>query len=92
MTNTEITMLYRQLGRELRKLGAERIFLLSSKYIDETKGRLLLELAVTGAVDEEVWEKKRKSCFSEIDMKMIFLDDEIDEQLDAEVLEDSIQL
>ena len=96
MTNDEITQLYRQIGRELRELGAERIFLLSSKYkeVAETNAQLelRLELAVTGEPDKKVWKQKQKMLWPFLEIQTYYAEEELDGALDVEIIEDSIQL
>ena len=88
----ETVTLYREVGKTLRSLGAYRVVLLNSKVTLQQNVKMLMEVAVDGAIDIKEAEKICLNKFTSVNIKLIDLNDYSNNSVMKEVIEDGIQL
>ena len=88
----EIVNIYREIGKTLRALGAQRVVLLHSKATPNEKYEMSLEVAVDGMIDVTEADKVCRAAWENIDMKLLDLNDYSNRALMTEAIEDGIQL
>ena len=84
--------LYREIGKTLHGLGAERVVLLNSRTITDENYELKLEIAVDGEIDLVQADLICKESWEKIQIAFLDLNDYGKPELLAEVLEDGIQI
>ena len=75
MSDEIIAGLYRDIGKNMHSLGAEKVVILSSKAEDACLKRLTMEIAVSGPVDIETLEKCVSDRWDNVKIKIISLDE-----------------
>ena len=88
----EIVNIYREIGKTLRALGAQRVVLLHSKATPSENYEMSLEVAVDGMIDVTEADKVCRATWENIDMKLLDLNDYSNRALMTEAIEDGIQL
>ena len=88
----ETVVLYREIGKTLHSLGAQRVVLLNSKVTKESPAAMSLEIAVDGIINIKEAQKQCLEKFSNIVIKFIDLNDFSNASVMMEVIEDGIQL
>ena len=88
----EIVNIYREIGKTLHALGAQRVVLLHSKATPNEKYEMSLEVAVDGMIDVAEADKVCRATWENIDMKLLDLNDYSNRALMTEAIEDGIQL
>lgn len=88
----EIVNIYREIGKTLHVLGAQRVVLLHSKATPKENYEMSLEAAVDGMIDLKNAAKVCKDTWENINVKLLDLNDYSNRELMTEVIEDGIQL
>ena len=88
----EIVNIYREIGKTLHALGAQRVVLLHSKATPNENYEMSLEVAVDGMIDLKNAAKVCKDTWENINVKLLDLNDYSNRELMTEVIEDGIQL
>ena len=88
----ETVVLYREIGKTLHSLGAQRVVLLNSKVTKESPVEMSLEIVVDGIINIKKAQKQCLEKFSNIVIKFIDLNDFSNASVMMEVIEDGIQL
>ena len=88
----EIVNIYREIGKTLHNLGAQRVVLLHSKATPNEEYEMNLEVAVDGMIDLKNADKVCKDTWENINIKLLDLNDYSNRELMMEVIEDGIQL
>lgn len=86
----EITELYRQIGREFRALGAERVILVSSRVCKDSEREMFLEVAVEGSLNSAELQQHADTLWPQVAVKVIIIEEMVN-RLD-EMEEDGIVL
>ena len=87
----DIVDLYREIGREFRSLGAEKVFLMNSRTNVDSEKEMYLEIAVEGAIQKEKAEEK-KQLWPFLEMTITVIDEISDRDSVNEIYEDGIIL
>lgn len=88
----EIVNIYREIGKKLHALGAQRVVLLRSKATLNEKYEMSLEVAVDGMIDLTYAAEVCRDTWENIAIKLLDLNDYSNRELMTEVIEDGIQL
>ena len=73
----EITDLYRQIGREFRALGAERVILVSSRGCRASEQELLLEVAVEGILSTTELQQHADALWPHVAVQVVMMEENI---------------
>lgn len=84
--------LYREIGKVLHGLGADRAVILNSKATSNEKFELKLEIAVDGEIELVHAEQVCRKNWRNIDLTLLDLNDYANEELLYETLEDGIRI
>lgn len=88
----EIVNIYREIGKTLYALGAQRVVLLHSKATPNEKYEISLEVAVDGMIDLKYADQVCREAWGTMDINLLDLNDYSNRDLMTEVIEDGIQL
>ena len=86
----EVVDLYREIGKEFRRLGAEKVILLHAKTNPQNVEEMYLEVAVEGFVEKEKLLAKSREEWPFLSMEIMVLDEVMDKELVLEIMEDGI--
>lgn len=86
----EVVDLYREIGKEFRSLGAEKVILIQSRTNPENTEEMFLEVAVEGFVEKELLLRKSQELWPFVSMEVIVLDEMSDRECVSEIMEDGI--
>lgn len=89
-TQYEVVELYREIGREFRQLGAEKVILLHSRTNPEKVEEMILEIAVEGFVEKEKLNVKSKERWPFLTIEIILVNELNNHELENEIMEDGI--
>lgn len=67
----EITNLYREIGKEFRSLGAERVLLISSKTCNTAEREMILEVAVEGVENAVPLQEHAEKMWPSVQVQVI---------------------
>lgn len=86
----EVVDLYREIGKEFRSLGAEKVILIQSRTNPENTEEMFLEVAVEGFVEKELLLRKSQELWPFVSMEVTVLDEISDRECVSEIMEDGI--
>ena len=86
----EVVDLYRAIGKEFRRFGAEKVILLHAKTNPQNVEEMYLEVAVEGFVEKEKLLAKSREEWPFLSMEIMVLDEVKDKELVLEIMEDGI--
>lgn len=86
----EVVDLYREIGKEFRNLGAEKVILIQSRTNPENTEEMFLEVAVEGFVEKELLLRKSQEFWPFVSMEVTILDEMSDRECVSEIMEDGI--
>lgn len=86
----EVVDLYREIGKEFRRLGAEKVALLHARTNHENAVEMFLEIAVEGFVEKERLLEKGQELWPFLSIELIVLNEVTDKNLVLEIMEDGI--
>lgn len=90
MNYTEITKIYREIGRKFHDMGADQVVLLKSGSCQAQEIQMYLEIAVDGMIDQKELMKQAKLNWPQVEIRILDLNE--DPNLIQEVVEDGIVL
>ena len=88
----EIVNIYREIGKTLHALGAQRVVLLHSKATPNENYEMSLEIAVDGKIDLKNADKVCRDKWEIINIELLDLNDYSNRELMAEAIEEGIQI
>ena len=86
----EITNLYREIGKEFRSLGAERVLLVSSRTCNTSDREMILEVAVEGLENAAQLQEHAEKMWPSVQVQVILIGETENRWIDLE--EDGIVL
>lgn len=86
----EVVDLYREIGKEFRSLGAEKVILIQSRTNPGNTEEMFLEVAMEGFVEKELLLRKSQELWPFVSMEVTVLDEMSDRECVSEIMEDGI--
>ena len=88
----EIVKLYREIGREFRVLGAEKVFLMNSRTNSVLTEGMKVESAVEGLAKKEQLQEQCSKMWPFLKADITLIDESSDQNMVNEIYEDGIVL